>query len=55
MIRKKEILEGICDLNTDMTELAIKLNELDKRVKSLEKKGKAKSQPRDKSGKFSKK
>ena len=41
MIRKKELIEGICDLNTDVTSLAIKINELNTRLEKLEKTSKS--------------
>ena len=52
MIRKKELLEAINDLSRDLTEISIRTYELEKKVRTLERKEKvnATTQPRDKSG-----
>ena len=57
MIRKSELIEAINDLSRDLTEVSIRTYELEKKVRTLERKEKvnATTQPRDKSGKFSKK
>lgn len=59
MIFKSEIIEAINDLNHDTTALAIRINEMERRLNKIERKTlkptSVSKQPRSKDGKFAKK